>query len=609
MLEISALSFVYRGFKAVVKPAMERTLPETNCVSCGNCIDVCPTGAIAENFQHKVLGILKKENYDSICHFCSQGCAINFKVIDENIFHVANSEDSVINSHNQGYLCLKGRFGHRYLSSEDRLTSPLIRENRTHRKASWDEAMETAVAKIKETISAHGPESVAVFGSPNLSNEELYLLQKFARVGLKTNNIHSLTNMLYGIDQDCLDDSIGMTTSTASMDEIGKADVIVVMNATGSEENLITELKIKKAQKRGAKFVLFSSSEIKLTRFADLWIDNKKGTSTVIMNGLAREFLKMPATDRQAIEERTSGLSKLEEMVAPFTRSNVATTTGTSVSSYEELLSLLMDPDKKVVFVYNLDSWREKAKNDLQSVVNFLVLTGRLQGEGNGLVLMREYANSSGVADMGVSPNHLPGQVRVDETEEISRIGKLWNSSLPMFKDSNLKEGMKFGKIKAALIFGEDPLALVENRKYFDHLGFVLVSDSFHTHSTAEADVVLPAATYMEQEGTYTTCDRRVQLVNRISDPKNSYENWQIISALAGFFSENFDYDSAEDVRKEIENVSRLGLCSGGIPNLEDVQPGFSIYQTQLGTMNPEKPTIIFSEEFFRSRVRNRLRK
>lgn len=608
MLEISALSFVYRGFKSVVKPAMERTLPETNCVSCGNCIDVCPTGAIAENFQHKVLGILKKENYESVCQFCSQGCAINYKVIDENIFHVANSEESVMDSHNQGYLCLKGRFGHRYLSGEDRLLSPLIRENRTQREASWNEAIETAVEKVKQIISVHGPESVAVFGSPNLSNEELYLLQKFARVGLKSNNIHSLTNMLYGIDQDCLDDSIGMTTSTASMDEIEKADVIVVMNATGSEENLITELKIKKAQKRGAKFVLFSSSEIKLTKFADLWIDNKKGTSTVIMNGLAREYLKLPTADRKAIENRTSGLSKLEEMVAPFTRSNVATTTGTSVSSYEELLDLLLDPDKKVVFVYNLDSWREKAKNDLQSVANFLILTGRLQGEGNGLVLMREYANSSGVADMGVSPNHLPGQVGVNETEEISRIGKVWNSSLPTFKNNDLKEAMKSGKIKAALIFGEDPLALVENRKYFDHIGFVLVSDSFHTHSTAEADVVLPAATYMEQEGTYTTCDRRVQLVKQINNPKNGYENWQIISKLAGSFSDSFNYDSAEDVRKEIETVSRLSLSSNGIPNLKNVHPGFSIYQTQMGTMNPEKPTIIFSEEFFRSRVRNRLR-
>ncbi|NOY23576.1 MAG: molybdopterin-dependent oxidoreductase [Acidobacteria bacterium] len=609
MLQVSALGFVNRGFKAVVKPAMERPLLETNCISCGNCIDVCPTGAIAENFQHKVLGILKKENHLSVCQFCSLGCTINYKVIDNNIFHVENSVDAVIDSHNQGYLCLKGHFGHRYLSGENRLTSPLIRENRKNREASWEEAMETTVKRVRQIIDAHGPESVAVFGSPNLSNEELYLLQKFARVGLKCNNIHSFTNMLYGIDQDCLDASIGMTTSTASTDEIAKADVVVVINSTGSEENLITELKIKKAQKRGAKLVLFSSSEIKLTKFTDLWIDNKKGTSTVVMNGLAREFLKMPTTDRKAIEAETSGLAKLEEMVAPFGRSNVAVTTGISVSKYEELLSMLLDPNKKVVFVYNLDSWREKAGNDLQSIVNFLILTGRLQGDGNGLVLMREYANSSGVADMGVSPNHLPGQVGVSETEEISRIGKAWNTSLEIFKDNNLQEAMLSGKIKAALIFGEDPLVLVENRKYFDHLGFVMVSDSFHTHSTAEADVVFPAATYMEQDGTYTTCDRRVQHVARITEPKNIYENWQMISMLAGFFSEDFKYDSAEDVMSEIKKVSRLSMDGSGIPDMGKVYPGFAIYQTQLGTMNPEKPTVLFSEEFFRSRVKNRLRR
>lgn len=608
MLQVAALGFVHRGFKAVVKPAMERPLLETNCISCGNCIDVCPTGAITEHFQHKVLGILKKENHQSVCQFCSLGCAVNFKVLDGDIFHVENSEDWVTHSHNQGYLCTKGRFGHRYLSSAGRLKSPLIRENRKHQEASWEAAMGTTVKRVKQIIDAHGPESVAVFGSPNLSNEELYLLQKFARVGLKTNNVHSFTNMLYGIDQDCLDASLGMTTSTASMDEIDKADVIVVMNSTGSEENLITELKIKKAQQRGARLVLFSSSEIKLTKFADLWVDNKKGTSTVIMNGLAREFLKKPSIDRKSIQAVTTGLSQLEEMVAPFGRSNVAATTGISVSKYEELLSMMLDPGKKVVFVYNLDSWKEKAKNDLQSVVNFLILTDRLQGEGNGLVLMREYANSSGVADMGVSPNHLPGQVGINEAAEIERIGDFWNTPMDIFKDTDLKEDMQSGKVKAALIFGEDPLTLAENRKYFDHLEFVMVSDSFHTHSTAEADVAFPAVTYMKQEGTYTTCDRRVQHVDRVIATEDIDENWQTISTMAGFFSEDFKYESSEDVRKEIGQISRLSIDAGGVPDLGKIKPAFAIYKTQIGTMSPEKPTVLFSEEFFRSRVRNMLR-
>ena len=271
---------------------MERPLLETNCVSCGNCIDVCPTGAIAEHFPHKVLGTLKKDNYEAICNFCSQGCTINIKMIDGDIFHVSNSEDSVLDSHNQGYLCAKGRFGHRYLMGKNRMITPMIRENRKHVETDWQTAIDTTVNRVKAIVDKHGPDAVAVFGSPKMSNEELYLLQKFARVGIRTNNIHSFTNMLYGLEQNCLDDSIGMTTSTVSTDALEQADIIVAMNTGAAEESLIMELKLKKARKRGAKLVVFSSSEVMLTKEADLWIDNKKGTNTTVLDGLVREIMK-----------------------------------------------------------------------------------------------------------------------------------------------------------------------------------------------------------------------------------------------------------------------------------------------------------------------------
>ncbi len=615
MLDVSALGFVNRGFKAVVKPAMERPLLETNCISCGNCIDVCPTGAIAEHFPHKVLGTLEKDNYESVCNFCSLGCKLNFKMIDGEIFHVSNSEPSVIQSHNEGYLCAKGRFGHRFLMGKERMLSPMIRKDRKLVEADWDTAIQTTVDRIKAVVDQYGPDSVAVFGSPKMSNEELYLLQKLARVGIKTNNVDSFSNLLYGLELNCLDDAIGMTGSTADTDDIAKADVIVAVNANAQEENLLTELKIKKAQKRGAKFVLLSSSEIKLTKSADLWVDNKKGTSTTLINGLVRELLKSNRIDREYLAGHVEHFAELEQMVEPFTRSDVSVATGITADKYEKFLSLLTDPDQNIVFVYNLDSWKDKSRNDLQAITNFLVASNRLSREGNGLIVTRDFANSTGLAEMGVSPDYLPGFVKFHELEEQGRIAKAWDADLKMFKPVDLKGRILNGDIKAMLIFGEDPLAIAENSRYFDHVEFVMLSDIFRTHTAGEADVILPAATYMEQDGTFTTCDRRVQTVQQIKPPKTGMKNWRLIAGIGEKLSNGFQYGDAAALDREIRTVNRFYVNGGGKPDFDNTgyftptgKPGFSIFQTQISTVNPEKPTILYSEEFYRNRIRNLLR-
>ena len=295
-------------------------------------------------------------------------------------------------------------------------------------------------------------------------------------------------------------------------------------------------------------------------------------------------------------------------MVEPFGRSNVSTITGISIDQYDQLLTMLSDPDKKIVFIHNLDSWKEKARNDVQAIANFLLLTNRIQGDGNGLILIREYANSTGLADMGVDPYHLPGRVTVKETAEQKRIATEWKTNLDLFKATDLKQKMLDGGIKAVLLFGEDPLALAENQRYFDHVEFVMLSDAFRTHSAAEADVILPAATFMEQDGTYTTCDRRVQSVKRITKPATGWTNWRLIAELGKQFSDAFNYDDMDALAGEITRVNRLYTDSGAPFNLNGHTPEFAIFQTQVSTVNPEKPTILYSEQFYRSRIKTILK-
>ncbi|MCP4218514.1 MAG: molybdopterin-dependent oxidoreductase, partial [bacterium] len=600
ILKVSALGFVHRGFRAIVKPAMEKELLDTNCIACGNCVDTCPTGALAEKFPFKVLGTLKKDNYESVCNFCSLGCKVNFKVIDDEVFFVSNSEDNVLDSHNRGYLCVKGRFAHRYLMDKSRLKTPKIDDGKGLKEAGWDKALEHTVSRVKEIVEKHGPEAVAIFASPKISNEELYMLQKFARCGIGTNNIAGFESLVYGDERNSLDEAFGITASTASMDDIQDADLVVVINGNLSEENLVMELKIKEAQKNGTKLVLVNSSEIKLAKFADLWVDARKGSNTVLLNGLMRQLIES-GIEKTAIE----GFQELKEMTAPFNPEKVVETTDISMDKYNKLVELLQEKDQKVVFIYNNDVPREKSKNDLKAIGNFLTLTDRLEKENNGIIITREYSNSVGLMDMGVNPNYLPGYVKPFETAEVERIAKAWNTDLKdLFKPVDIKEKMLKDEIKAVLVFGEDPLLEGDNHKYFKGVEFVMVHDMFMTETAASAQVFLPAASPLEQDGTYTACDFRVQEVKGFLKPANGKDNLETIGALAGKFSDKLNSQSTEDVYKEIENVNRFYTGNGkdGKPAGNPLKKGyfnaagkprFVVYEIDMATSKPELPGLL----------------
>jgi len=607
ILKVSALGFVHRGFKAIVKPAMEKPLLETNCIACGNCIDTCPTGALTEKFPFKVLGTLPKENYETVCNFCSVGCKVNFKVINNEIYFVNNGDESIKNSMNKGYLCVKGRFGHRYLMSEDRLKSPLIKNKTTGKleEASWDQAVDFTFEKVKEIIAKYGSESVAVFASPKMSNEELYILQKFARIGLKTNNIGSFSDVVYGKEHDALDSALGATVSTASIDDIKDADVVVVLNGNLSEENLIMELKIKEAQKKkGTQLILVNSSEIKLARNADLWIDSRKGSNTALMNGVIRHIVKNNLYDKAV--EKSEGFEAMNKMVYAFTPELVTEYTDVAPYKYDRFIDSLEDPKSKIVFIYNLDSTREKSTGDLKAIANFMMLTGRLFSKGNGIIIMREYANSTGLVDMGFSSRYLPGYVKPFEKEAISDIGKAWGVDLShVFKPMDVADRLITGQIKAALVFGEDPMGIGDNMKYFKGCEFLMVRDLFHTATTGQADVVIPSASFIEQTGTYTSCDRRVQTVKPIIKPQSKMVNWKFIQALAKKFGVTIEYGSPEEVFEEIRRVNRFYKEQFPVSEKaafnENGKPRFSNYVTEMVTYEPELPKLLSSENYFKT--------
>ena len=614
ILRVSALGFVYRGFKSVMRPSMEKKLLETNCISCGNCIAACPTGAIAEKLPFAKPGPWAGKKYDAVCHFCSVGCLLQYKVFGPDAYAAVGTADS---AHNKGYLCHKGRFGYRYMLDEQRLRVPQIKGKSGLQDASWEEALDLAAKKLQAVIKKHGPEAVAVFASPRLANEELYQLQKWVRAGFKTNLIGSFSNLSRGGDLDALDDMLGLTASTTTMDEFQRADVILVVNAELTENNLVAELKIKEAMKKGARLLSVNSSENPLSRIADLWLDPRRGTNTALIAGLANALIKKGRIDRAFVDARTENFAEFQTAIAAIDAGQVNALTGIQEEKFAQAVDILARADNLVV-VYGMDQCLEKSRDDVKALGDMLLLLGKSGLPGNGLILIRDYANAQGLLDMGVDSRYLPGLVRPGQ-QAVALLQEMWGVPLKrIFMPVDLEAKLKKGDIKALLIFGEDPLASAATGKLLAKVKFRLVVDFFPTATASEADVILPMSTPLEGNGTFTACDRRVQRSNGIMAPAAGKTNLEAIAMLAEKMGMALYPVDADGIFAEIgrANPYYAGLSLGGFWGRDLFRKTFATDNGKAKflpiVLDPaictrEKQPLLASENYLQTRIKNKL--
>jgi formate dehydrogenase major subunit len=512
VLPIAALGMTGRGFRTEMRPAMNDPLVETSCVSCGNCVDACPTAALTVKYPFPGRASLATEEVESRCAFCSLGCKIKVKSFADGRYYVASTGEP------GQYLCRFGRFGYELYLKRHRLLQPLVREGSAQTPVTFDDGNAKIAGALKAAIDKHGADAVAVFASPELTNEELYLAGRIAREGLGTNNIGSLAMLSTGREAGELDGSIGFTASTDDRSAIADADLVICNNTNVEMDHLVLAADIIDACEKGAKmFVVNSILDTADETLSSVNMDPMRGRASILWNGVIKSlfdggcFSEADAKKLPGGEAFVSGLNQDLATVADLTGVDEK-----KISAAAEMIAQA----KKVVVIHSPDRPRDQAPGDLQTLTNLLLLL-RAKGTDAELLLPRRSGNLAGLEVVGADPAFTVGRVAA--------------SGLPgATNHAELQALLSEGKIRAAIIIGEDPMEHNQTGSYLQNVEFLAAVDWTPTETTRFADVVLPNTTPLECGGTRCNFEgKRIEFNAGMSAPSGK-SGFEVLAGLAG---------------------------------------------------------------------------
>ena len=557
------LSFMNRGWKTQIGTDFDRPM---NCEFCGQCVSVCPVGALNDRiFLHKAR-VWDLQETNTICGYCGVGCSLTVGAKNGRILRVRSNEDTGIN---QGNLCVKGRFGWEYIHSPERLTTPLIRKNGSLVKASWEEAIGLVTQRWKEIKAAKGGTALAGLCSPRLTNEELYSFQKFMRGGLGTNHLDHGGGYSYAAHL-ALQDSLGYAATTNSINQIRKADVIIVLRSDLSETHPVIKSEVVGAVKRRkAKLIVVNSRNIYLNKFSAFNLQVQPGTEVTLMNGMMQAILQQGLAKEEFIQSRTEGFAPWRPSLEKYTPEKVEALTGVPAASFLAAAGLFAQASAGVIII-STGAFSGKQDRALAlAASNLALLTGQIGKENSGIFILGEKNNSQGALDMGVTPEWLPGYAHCSDASARGRFESSWKVSLPDQPGMGalaILQAAEEGKIQGLYIVGENPVVThpdsSRTKKALAAVDFLVVQDCFLSETASLAYVVLPAASFPEKEGTFTNTERRVQRVRRsLEPPGEARPDLWIFRQLAQSSGTDLPGASAQAVMDEIGEL--VGLYRG----------------------------------------------
>jgi len=557
---VDAIEIAGRGYDSTIVAGRGQTIAESPCVSCGECVDRCPTNALSAKSE----SLQADREVKTTCIYCGVGCGLILGVRSGRVVHVRGDPDHRVS---RGSLCVKGRFGLDFIGSPDRLTTPLIKRNGSFEEASWDEALDLVAGKFRDIKAEHGSGALAGLSSAKCTNEENYLFQKFIRAVLGTNNVDHCARLCHASTVAGLARAFGSGAMTNSEDELEHADCIFVTGSNTTEAHPVIALRIKAAvRKHRAKLIVADPRRIDLTDFADLHIRQRSGTDVALFNAMMQVIISENLHDREFIETRTECFDEVRECVESCTPEWAEPITGIPADSIREAARVYARA-KRASIVYSMGITQHTTGTDnVLALANLAMLTGNVGRESTGVNPLRGQNNVQGACDLGALPNVYPGYQKVDDPDIKNKFEKVWGATLsgePGLTVTEIVNGVGNGSIKGLYIMGENPMLSDPNlnhvKKALESAEFLCVQDLFFTETAQLAHVVLPAASFVEKDGTYTNTERRVQRVRKAFEPVgNARADWEIICDLAALLGCDMSYEHPSAIMDELASVTPL---------------------------------------------------
>ncbi len=524
-----ALGLINRGFSTVVQPAFGQIL---ECDYCGQCIDICPTGALlSKPFKFQARAWFLDER-DTTCPFCGCGCTLTLGLREGKILRSRGKED---NGRSEGNLCGRGRFGFDYIYSENRLKTPMVRKDNTLTAVSWDEALLYISDRLKSVIASHGKNAVGAIGSHRCTNEDNFMLRKFMQQVVGSNNMDSSASFGYAKVQKALKNSFGTKHHPIQLKAPLDKDLIFIIESDLSVTHPVYGLNILQAKREGATLIVADARETKLTRHSSSALRMKHGTSVALLNGISRIITEKDLFNREIVS-KMAGFAEFEKSLGEYTPEKTSLLTGIPA---EELVaaatSIARARNRLISFTVGFTE-NSKGADLVYAASNLLILLGE---DVDALQIPAEYANTYGMYQIGLRPD-----ADAPDGKDISE----------MLYDA--------GAVRALYIMGEDPVSSFPyNAKIssnLKNLALLVVQDIALTETAKLAHVVLPAAAWAEKDGIFTNAEGIAQSVHKIIDaPGQALPDWQILRNLSLSMGKEISVRTVADVAAEIASSGR----------------------------------------------------
>ncbi len=516
------LSMAGRGFDTQIIKGFNQSFMESDCVSCGACSQACPTSAISDIFQSKA--ITATETTRTICTYCGVGCNLDVSTTNGEVVSIHAPYDAEVN---QGHTCLKGRYAFKFYDHPERLNSPMIKRNGEFEKVSWDEVYDYIAEKLTSYKNEFGADSIAGISSSRCTNEENYLMQKFIRAVVGTNNIDGCARVCHSPTALGMQRTFGTGAATNSIDDLKDTNCIMVIGANPTDAHPVTGAKLKQfAMKTGNVSIVIDPRRTEIARYATYHIPLRPGTNVAVLNMMMYYIISEGLADEAFISARTEGFEDYKNEILNLDLDKMEAVSGVDRALVREAAMAYATAPNAMSFHGLGVTEHSQGTFTVMQIADLALLTGNIGRRGVGVNPLRGQNNVQGSADMGVQPHQGAGYLDITNEDVNRKYNEFYGVDVPKeigFKIPEMFDAALDGKLKAIWIIGEDVVQTDPNTqkviRALEATDLVIVQELFMTETAKYADVILPGASFLEKSGTFTNGERRVQAVRQVVEP------------------------------------------------------------------------------------------